>query len=96
MVTMHTMFGIIWQFVVVTKIFNWIKKEFVSQAEGSFGLPTAEIVTQLGKRPTYQIDIVHCVVISVGIILNFFSFDLSSIPGEVTKRLKKQILFILK
>ena len=67
------LFGLIWQFVVVSRISGSIIKEFSSWDDNSIlGLPSPEIAGELGKRPTYQVGIAYCIIISTGIIINFF------------------------
>jgi hypothetical protein len=64
-------FGFVWQFIVVSKISSSIRKEFASSAdESSFGLPSAEIVSQLDKKPTLYIGITYCVLTTLGIVMN--------------------------
>ena len=54
-------FNFIWQFVVVSNIAGSIKKEFETWENDSItGLPSADIVSELGKRPTYAIGILSC------------------------------------
>ena len=75
------LFGLIWQFIVVSRISNSITNEFASW-EGDSGLPPLEIANELEKRPTYQIGIAYCIIISVGVIINFFSLP-NDVEGEI-------------
>ena len=76
------LFGLIWQFVVVTRISNSIAKEFSSwNDESAAVLPPAEIVNELGKRPTYQIGIAYSIIITTGIISKFFSLPADTETG---------------
>jgi len=66
----------IWQFVVVSKISGSIKDEFAARAdESSLSLPSAEVVAQLGKRPTLYIGLAYCILITPPFLMNFFMLN---------------------
>ena len=64
-------FGQVWQFIVVSRIANSIRKEFESRDEDSILGMSANAVEHLGQRPTLIIGITYC-------LLNF-AFLLQSI-----------------
>jgi hypothetical protein len=62
-------FNFIWVFIVVTRISDSIKQEFLDRQENSFlGLPNPEIVEELNKRPAYDIGIAYAVLSVCSII----------------------------
>ena len=62
-------FSIVWQFIVVTRISDSIKREFESwQNDSILGLPDAEAAQLLNIRPTYDIGIAYCILICCSII----------------------------
>ena len=71
-------FGFIWQFIVVAKISGSISKELSSRGEESiFGLPPAEMLAASNKRPTLLVGIAYCLILTAGLMINFFSFSMT-------------------
>lgn len=69
------LFNFIWQFVVVIKIADSIKKEIASRQDDSIlGFADMTAVEQADKRPTFMIGMAWCTLIVVGSILNFNHF----------------------
>jgi len=55
------LFGIVWQFIVVTRISDSIRREFVSRQNDSIlGYADAQAVAISSERPTYSIGIAMC------------------------------------
>lgn len=80
MVAIHPFFGLIWQFIVVTRIANSIQGEIASRQDDSIlGLRDASAVEELSKRPTFGIGIAYCTLITTAISLYFItSVDIQS------------------
>ena len=73
-------FGQIWQFFVVTRIADSIRKEILSgQDDSILGISNPIAAEELGKRPTFAIGITYCSLNITGIILNFFNLNQSQI-----------------
>jgi hypothetical protein len=90
------LFGLIWQFVVVTRISDSISKEFASYDDNSvLGLSSPEIVDELGKRPTLGIGIAYCVIITIGVLANFFLKSPSSIELIAIWNLSGMVCWII-
>src|SRR5687767_14627602 len=62
------LFGIVWQFFVVTKIAKSIKKELASRDQFSFDTNPYNHVDLESDRPTYQIGIAMCILVTGSII----------------------------
>jgi hypothetical protein len=63
--------GQIWQFFVVANISASIRKEYsFTQDDSILGLPNAEVVEELGKRPTFAVGITYCILFTTAIIIN--------------------------
>lgn len=63
-------FGQYWQFRVVSRISDSIRQEIASRQDDSIlGFADALSVEQLEKRPTFQIGIAYCILITIGVIL---------------------------
>jgi hypothetical protein len=63
--------GQIWQFFVVANISASIRKEYsFSQDDSILGFRSADLVEELGKRPTFAIGITYCILITTAIIIN--------------------------
>jgi hypothetical protein len=63
------LFNLVWQFVVVTRIADSIKKEFEFRQQHAFlGLADPEIAQELGKRPTYSVGMAFCILSIAGVI----------------------------
>lgn len=66
------LFGQIWQFVVVSRIADAIKSEIAFRQEDTiFGVADASAVAEMGKRPTFAIGMAYCILITIGVILQF-------------------------
>jgi hypothetical protein len=65
--------GQIWQFFVVTRIADSIRKETASRQNDSIlGFSDMAAVEQHEKRPTLAIGIVYCALYTTGVFLNLF------------------------
>src|SRR5687768_1701236 len=62
------LFNIVWQFIVVTKIAKSIKKELASRDQFSFDANPDDYVDLENDRPTYQIGIAMCILVTAGVI----------------------------
>ncbi|MGZ5189950.1 MAG: hypothetical protein ACXWCZ_02960 [Flavisolibacter sp.] len=62
------LFGIVWQFIVVTRIAKSIKKELASGDQFSFDSNTDGYIDLESDRPTYQIGIAMCILLVASII----------------------------
>jgi hypothetical protein len=66
--------GQIWQFFIVTRIADSIRKEITSRQDDSIlGFSDAAAVEEINKRPTFLIGITYCILFTTGIILKFIS-----------------------
>jgi hypothetical protein len=75
-------FNFIWQFVVVIRISNSIRNEFQFRADNSLlGLPHPGLVSEMNKRPTYDIGMAYCILTVCTIIPVLGSF--AAIAGLV-------------
>jgi hypothetical protein len=73
------LFGQVWQFFIVTRIANSIKKEIAFRQDNSIlGFPDAAAVEESGKNPTFIMGITYCTLNTAGIAINFC--DLSDFP----------------
>ena len=64
------LFGQVWQFLVVTRIADSIRKEIASGGEDSIlGFSNVSAVEEHGKRPTFAIGITYCFLIDIGFII---------------------------
>ena len=62
--------GQIWQFFVVTRIADSIRKEITSWQEDSIlGFSDAAAVEAVDQRPTFRIGITYCILFTTGILL---------------------------
>jgi hypothetical protein len=65
------LFGLVWQFIVVTRISESIKKELW---DNNFSFEDQRYNTVgYGERPTYNIGIAYCVLFCCGILCGVFS-----------------------
>jgi hypothetical protein len=62
------LFNIVWQFIVVTKIAKSIKKELASRDQFSFDTNPGDYVDLESDRPTYQIGMAMCILVTIGAI----------------------------
>ena len=63
------LFNIIWQFVVVSRISDSLKREFEFREQHAFlGLADPSIAEELGKRPTHGIGMAFCTLTIVGVL----------------------------
>jgi hypothetical protein len=57
------LFGAVYQFFVVRRIADSLRREFASYTNDSIlGLPPSAAVPELGKRPTYSIGLSYCIL----------------------------------
>ncbi|MBS1664485.1 MAG: hypothetical protein JST68_25795 [Bacteroidetes bacterium] len=81
------LFNLYWIFVVVTRIADSISKENVAfQDDSILGVSGYDAVDAIGKRPTYKIGIVWCVLFVFNTLLYF---------GNVTERVSMERLLTL-
>jgi hypothetical protein len=75
------LFGIVWQFIVVSRISDSLKNEFNSWANDNSILGDTESLNLTNGRPTYDIGLAYCILFCCSIIpfLGFFA----SIAGLV-------------
>lgn len=67
---MIPLFGLVWQFFVVIRIADSIRKEIASGGEESvLGFSNVSAVEEHGKRPTFAIGITYCFLIDIGIVI---------------------------
>ena len=69
-------FGLIWQFVVVSRIADSIRNEYRSQKEISFlGIGDGELQENINERVTYSTGFWYCVMVCCSLIpiLGFFT-----------------------
>lgn len=62
------LFGIVWAFIVVTKISKSIKKELAYNNQLSFDSTPYDSVDLESDRPTYQIGMAMCILFAASII----------------------------
>ena len=61
-------FNIVWQYLVVIKIAKSIKKELASRDQFSFDANPHDYIDLESDRPTYQIGMAMCILVTAGII----------------------------
>lgn len=61
-------FNLVWQFVVVRRIADSIRKELNSNTTFSFEENQDHTMYEGGERPTYQIGIAYCILITLSVI----------------------------
>jgi hypothetical protein len=65
-------FGQLWQFFVVSRIANSIRKEITFRQEDSIlGFSDAAAVEEIDKRPTFQIGIAYCVLFTINLTMKY-------------------------
>jgi hypothetical protein len=63
------LFGLVWQFIVVNRISDSIRREFQSwQNDSILGISEGEAITILNSRPTYDIGIAYCILSCCGCV----------------------------
>ena len=69
------LFGIVWQFIVVSRISDSLKNEFNSWANDNSILGDTESLNLTNRRPTYDIGLAYCILFCCSIIpfLGFFA-----------------------
>ena len=79
------LFGLIWQFIVVSRLSGSIQNEFVSRGDDSAsGLPSPEIAVHLNKRrPTFFLGLGYCIFLTAGLLIDF-SFRLEGFMIDAT------------
>jgi hypothetical protein len=71
-------FGMVWQFIVVTRIAHSISKEMASKiGESILGNSQAQI-KQTDESPTYTIGMVYCILTTIGVLINYSTRNISS------------------
>jgi hypothetical protein len=64
-------FGLVWQFIVVTRIAHSVSKEMASKMGDSI-LDNSQVqMKEIDESPTYTIGITYCVLTTIGVILNY-------------------------
>ena len=64
------LFGQLWQFIVVSKISDSIRKEFISTKDDSIIGISGAGIAQLDNRPGFNIGIAYCILFTTGILIN--------------------------
>jgi hypothetical protein len=68
------LFGQVWQFVIVVKISDSIRKQFAAlQDDSILGISSVIGVEEFGKRPGFAIGITYCVLFTAGVCINVFA-----------------------
>lgn len=62
------LFGVVWQFIVVSRIADSIQKELAADHSFSFEQPQAAPVYDSGPKPTYSIGLAYCILFCCSII----------------------------
>ena len=76
------LFGMVWQFMVVTKIAHSVSKEIASKiGESILDSPQAQI-KETNVSPTYTLGIAYCALTTFGIIINYIALRSSSYPAS--------------
>jgi hypothetical protein len=71
-------FGMVWQFIVVVRIAHSISKEMASKIGESI-LDNSQVQIQgTDEIPTYTIGIAYCILMSLGVIINYSTMQSSS------------------
>jgi hypothetical protein len=69
------LFGLVWQFFVVTRIADSIQNEYRTMQEISFlGTGNSELVITPSTRPTFKAGIAYCILLSASVIPLLGSF----------------------
>lgn len=61
-------FGIVWQFIVVSRISDSLKKEFNSWANDNSILGDSDLLNLDDRRPTYNIGLAYCILFCCSIV----------------------------
>lgn len=61
-------FGIVWQFIVVSRISDSLKKEFNSWANDNSILGDSDLLNLDDHRPTYNIGLAYCILFCCSIV----------------------------
>ncbi|HLA59827.1 MAG TPA: hypothetical protein VK622_13730 [Puia sp.] len=64
-------FGMVWQFIVVTRIARSISKEMVSKMGESILDHSKVEIKGTDESPTYIIGIAYCILTTLGVIINY-------------------------
>lgn len=64
-------FGLVWQFIVVTRIAHSISKEMESKIGESILDNSQAQIKQTDESPTYIIGIAYCTLTTLGLIINY-------------------------
>jgi len=64
-------FGMVWQFIVVTRIAHSVSKEMASRMGDSI-LDNSEVqIKETDESPTYTIGITYCILYTLGVVTNY-------------------------
>ena len=66
-------FGLVWQFIVVTRIAHSISKEMVSKMGESILDHSQAEIKGTDESPTYTIGIAYCILTTLGVIINYLT-----------------------
>ena len=64
-------FGMVWQFIVVTRIARSVSKEMVSKMGDSILDHSQVQIKGTEESPTYTIGIAYCILTTLGVIINY-------------------------
>jgi hypothetical protein len=64
-------FGLVWQFIVVTRISHSVTKELASKVGESILDHSQEQIKGTDESPTYTIGIAYCILTTLGVIINY-------------------------
>ena len=64
-------FGMVWQFIVVTRIARSVSKEMVSKMGDSILDHSQVQIKETDESPTYTIGIAYCILTTFGVIINY-------------------------
>lgn len=73
-------FGLVWQFFVVIRIARSISKEMTARMGESILDNTLVEIKETDDSPTYSIGLAYCILMTVGITINYSTMHSSS-PG---------------
>ena len=65
------LFGMVWQFIVVTRIARSVSKEIVSRMGDSILDHSQEQIKETDESPTYTIGLAYCILTTIGVIINY-------------------------
>jgi len=64
------LFGLVWQFIVVTRVSDSLRKEFSSwqNDDSILGFSDSQAMQLARQRPTYEIGIAYCILLCCSIV----------------------------